>query len=167
MSIVSVGALSFGFEPDWEVCKYDDWAFYKRQFQRARIGIKAIDLLALAPEKTLYLIEIKDYREHIRTKPSELDDEICCKILDTLAALLPAKVNARTGGEKAFAAGATAAVGLKVVLHLEQPAKHSRLRPRAIDPSSVQLKLRQRLKAIDAHPEVHERGGLRLRWTVS
>jgi len=167
MVVVPVGALSFVFEPGWEVGRYDDWAYYKSQFQKVRSGIKAIDVLALAPDKTLYLIEVKDYRQYPRTKPSELDYEVCCKILDTLAGILPAKVNARIGTEKAFAAGALAATTLRVILHLEQPAKRSRLRPRAIDPSSVQIKLRQRLKAIDAHPEVHERGRPRLRWTVS
>ena len=167
MVMVSVGALSFVFELDWAVSRYDDWTYYKRQFQKVRSGIKAVDLLALAPDKTLYLIEVKDYRNYNRTKPSELDHEVCCKILDTLAAMLPAKTNAQAGDEKAFAGGALAATTLKVILHLEQPAKHSRLRPRAIDPSSVQLKLRQRLKAIDPHPEVHERSRAGLRWAVS
>jgi hypothetical protein len=43
---------------------------------------------------------------------------------------------------------------IRVVLHLEQPAKRSKLFPRAIDPAQVKQKLRQLLKAIDPHPQV-------------
>ena len=46
---------------------------------------------------------------------------------------------------------------IRIVLHLEQRAVHSRLFPRAIDPASVQQRLKQKLKAIDPHPRVFER----------
>ena len=46
---------------------------------------------------------------------------------------------------------------IRLVLHLEQPAKHSKMFPRAINPANVRLKLRKRLKAIDPHPIVVEK----------
>ena len=56
----------------------------------------------------------------------------------------------------------------RVVLHLEQPLKHSRLRPRAINPADIQQKLRQLIKPIDAHPIVVERSDMNsLVWKVN
>jgi hypothetical protein len=57
---------------------------------------------------------------------------------------------------------------LRVVLHLEQPATHSKLFPRAIDPANVLMKLRQLVKAIDPHPlvvETHQMASLS--WSVT
>ncbi|MCI5151076.1 MAG: hypothetical protein D3916_17125 [Candidatus Electrothrix sp. MAN1_4] len=56
----------------------------------------------------------------------------------------------------------------RVVLHLEQPVKHSKLFPRAIDPADIQQKLRKLVKAIDPHPLVIEKAiGLdRVPWSV-
>ena len=57
---------------------------------------------------------------------------------------------------------------LRVVLHLEQPAKHSKLFPRAIDPADIQQKLRKLVKAIDPHPLVTEKATCpdRVPWSV-
>jgi hypothetical protein len=130
-------------------------------------GIKSLDLLAINPEKVVWLIEVKDYRLYQRTKPSELSEEIGKKVFDTLAALLPAKVNA-DAGEAAIAKRMLGANRLHVVLHLEQPAKHSKLRPRAINPADVTMKLRQILKPIDAHPKISEMANMgNLLWSVT
>jgi hypothetical protein len=111
---------------------------------------------------------VKDYRVHPRTKPSEVSDEVSQKVLDTLAALLPAKVNANDADEQATAGTLLTAKKLRVVLHLEQPKKHSKLFPRAIDPANVQQKLRGLLKPIDAHPIVSEMIAMRsLPWAVA
>jgi len=48
------------------------------------------------------------------------------------------------------------AAKIRVVLHLEQPAMHTKLFPRVFDLSKVRQKLRQILKPIDAHPMVTE-----------
>ncbi len=106
MQIFSVDGLCFDFPDDWLVTKYDDWAFYRKQFVRMWDGIKAVDLLALSPEGTLYLIEAKDYRRHRREKGLGIADEAAHKAFDTLAALLPAKIRAPDGPERdAVAAG--------------------------------------------------------------
>lgn len=166
---VHVDGLVFDFPSGWEVGKYDDWRFYQRRFQKVRGGTKAVDLLALDPNATLWLIEVKDYRKGAsKDKPSELPGKIAGKIVDTLAALLPVSVNGTVEEEVALASRALAAQTIRVVLHMEQPAKHSKLFPRAIDPASMKLALRKLLKAIDAHPSVVNQDAMRgLAWTVS
>ena len=163
-----VNGLKFDFPDDWHVSKYDDWSFYRNQFIKIRNGIKAVDLLVVDQAKTAWLIEVKDYRTHQRTKPSDLADEVAHKVFDTLAALLPAKIHANDASEKEMARAVIASHNLRVVLHLEQPAKHSKLRPRAIDPANVKQKIRQLLKPVDAHPRVVDMATVAsLGWNVS
>lgn len=121
----------------------------------------------ICPAKTAWFIEAKDYRIHQRTKPAELADEVAQKVFDTLAALLPAKLHATEAEEQALAQAVLKARKIRVVLHLEQPVKHSKLRPRAINPADVKQKLRQLLKPIDPHPFVAEKAAMgSLQWTV-
>jgi hypothetical protein len=163
-----VDGINFDFTDDWYVSKYDDWSFYRDRFTRMWSGIKSLDLLAIGPEKTAWLIEVKDYRVHQRTKPSHIADEVAHKVFDTLAALLPAKVNADDTTERSMARQINRAKQLRIVLHLEQPTKHSKLFPRAINPADVKQKLRQLLKPIDAHPFVAESSRMgTLEWRVS
>jgi hypothetical protein len=57
---------------------------------------------------------------------------------------------------------------LKVVLHLEQSKKSSKLFPRVYDPANVKEKLRQLIKPINAHPKITEMGNMYgVAWTVS
>ena len=154
MSRHDVDGLSFDFPDDWQAGRYDDWSFYRNQFARMWNGIKAIDLLAVDPQRTAWLIEVKDYRIHQRTKPSELAEEMARKVFDTLAAILPAKLHAPDRQEQSLAKAVAGARAMRVVLHLEQPAKQSKLRPVAINPADVKQKIRQLLKPIDAHPMV-------------
>jgi len=54
------------------------------------------------------------------------------------------------------------------VLHLEQPATHSKLFPRAIDPANVLMKLKTIIRSIDPHPLVVEMNRMgSLAWTVT
>lgn len=158
MPDIQVDSLIFRFPNNWQVAKYDDWGFYRTGFSRMWDGIKSIDLLAVDPRKTAWLIEAKDYRNNPRTKPSDLSEEVARKVFDTLAALLPAKINASEPSERSIAKTVLNAKKLRVALQLEQPVKHSKLRPRAINPADIQQKLRQLLKPIDVHPSVVERG---------
>lgn len=168
MPAVRIDGLEFDFPSSWNASKYDDWEFYRKKFAVMWNGIKAIDLLAVDPDRTAWLVEVKDYRAHERTKPSELDDEIARKVFDTLAAMLPAKLNASDVQEAKMAASVLGAKRLRVVLHLEQPRKHSTLRPRAINPADVQQALRRLLKPVDAHPFVAETSRMgSLGWQVT
>ncbi|NMA28032.1 MAG: hypothetical protein GX934_09730 [Burkholderiales bacterium] len=158
MPSLQEGNLRMDFPPGWDPQKYDDWAFYRQQFSRSRDGMKAVDVLAWQPDsRTAWLVELKDYRLHPRTKGSPIHREVADKVLDTLAALLPAAVHANDETERAFARKILKAKSLRVVLHLEQPKQPSKLFPRALDPADVQQKLCQVLRPVDPHPRVVEK----------
>jgi len=156
MQTITEGGLEFSFPNAWLVSKFDDWSFYRNQFQSVCGGVKAVDIVAVEPRVCFWNIEVKDYRQHRRTKTIDLADEVAFKVRDSLAALVAARVNANDANEKALAEAALRCPRLRVVLHLEQPAKHSKLFPRAIDPAKIQQKLKQLIKAIDPHPTVVE-----------
>ncbi len=164
--LINVGNLSFAFPGGWQVSQYDEWTFYRKSFGKMWDGIKGVDLIAI-DGKDVWLIEVKDYRQHPRTKPSDLADEVARKVFCTLAAMLPAKIHAKEQSEQEFAKQVTYGQTLRVVLHVEQPAKHSKLFPRPIAPEDVQLKLRQTIKPIAPHPWVVASGQMgNLPWTV-
>lgn len=150
---MNVDGITFRFPEGWDAQQYDCWAFYRDQWSRMRDGIKAVDVLAWAPDKVAWFIEVKDYRVHARTKPTSLPEEVAAKVFDTLAALLSAALGATAPEERRLARRVLEAKKVRVVLHLEQPARTSKLFPR-IDPANVQQKLRQILKPVDAHPIV-------------
>lgn len=161
--VVMVDTLTFTFPAGWAAAKFDDSNFYRNQFSRQFNGIKAVDLLALSPEGTAYFIEAKDYRHPSTIKPSDLADSIAKKVLMTLAALLPAKHRATDPLEKSFAAGILGCLDYKVIAHLEVP----RVDRLGIDPANIQMKLQQRLRAVDCHVKVVGSGKMRaLAWHV-
>lgn len=170
MKRITIDGFAFDFADDWKATKFDDWAFYRRHFIRAHDGIKAVDLLAFSPEKTLYLIEVKDYRRNRRDKTIPLVDEIILKVCWTLAALLPTGVNGANADESSLARTFLEARKLSVVLHLEQPATPSKLFPQLFKPADVRQKLKQKLRSIDPHPNVVEArrmGRVAGKWSVS
>lgn len=60
--------------------------------------------LAFIEANTLWLIEVKDYRQHHRTKTIPLIDELAAKLQDTLnSGLMSEKCTAQDPVEKAFA----------------------------------------------------------------
>ena len=150
--------LACTFASGWLATKFDDWAFYQKRFKDFFCGNKAVDFLAHDPaQKTLWLIELKDYRRHMRTKDDKITlwDEVALKARDTLAGLFAAKVDT-THPDHSYAVRALGAARIRVVLHLEQPRSHSKLFPRVYNPSDIQLKLKKLVKPIDAHPCVVE-----------
>lgn len=156
------GKLACDFPDSWEVTKYDDWAFYKKQFKDCCKGNKGMDFLGFeATYKTLWLIELKDYRQFPRTKDDKISlwDEVAIKARDTLAGLFAATVESGHT-DHAFAQQSLTARKVCVVLHLEQPASHSKLFPRVYNRAAIQQKLKQLVKPIDAHPQVVELGNM-------
>jgi hypothetical protein len=82
--------LACDFPNTWTVAKYDHWAFYRNRFQSSCTGNKAMDFLGFDPAtQTLWLIELKDYRQFRRTKDHKISlwDEVAIKARDTLAGL--------------------------------------------------------------------------------
>lgn len=63
--MIEKGDLKFSFPDRCEVGEYEQWAFYRNQFQLVAGGSKAVDILCLA-EDAAWLVEIKDYRQHLR-----------------------------------------------------------------------------------------------------
>jgi hypothetical protein len=147
--------------------KYDDWSFYRNQFIKIANGVKAIDIIMIE-SNTTWLIEVKDYRNHQRTKVIDLADEIALKVKDTLAGLAAARLNANSGDEKLIADQALKTSKIKIVLHLEQPMYSTRIMPKLIDTSKVLMKLKQLLKPVDPHPIIANRGNsnLSITWQV-
>lgn len=81
----------------WWVWKYDDSSFHRNQFQGFAGGSKAMDAVAFAGDGTLWLIEVKDYRRHRRTKLGSVFAEVAAKVRATLAGLAAARVRANEG----------------------------------------------------------------------
>lgn len=92
MPTILESELTFQFPDEWQVTKFDQWSFCRKQFQYVCGGSKSLDILAIGPHRSLWLIEIKDYRRHRRTKAIDIADEVAFKVRDTLAALLPARL---------------------------------------------------------------------------
>jgi hypothetical protein len=168
MTVITEGRLQFTFGGSCQAEKYDEWSFFRNQFQNICGGAKAVDIVCLS-NNTCWLIEIKDYRQHKRTKPQDIGDEVALKVRDTLAGLVAAKMNAIEANEKDFSKKALQGNVIKVVLHLEQPEKQSRLFPNTIDPVAVKQSLKRQLKAIDAHPSIVNKNNLstNMDWTVT
>lgn len=96
---LSEGRLKFHFPDNANVGRYDDWSFYRNQFNKCCEGTKAIDFVFVEDGVT-WLIEVKDYRTQRRTKAINLASEVAIKVRDTLAGLAAAQCNANKMEEK-------------------------------------------------------------------
>jgi hypothetical protein len=164
MPVLDIDGLIFTFPAGWDADKFDDWTFYRNHFSRQSNGIKAVDAIAIAPNRAAFLIEVKDYRHPDTEKPSQLPAAIAAKVLSTLAALLPAKLNAADPDEKRLAGAMMKCVSLRVVAHIELAPRH---RP-AVDLADLKQKLGQLLRAVDAHPKIVSMQNMQgMGWTVT
>lgn len=141
---LKVERLTLTFPDGWIASKYDDWAFYRKQFSKQRDSLKAVDVLACDENRTAFLIEVKDYRHPDTIKPSQLPLDIADKVLMTLAAMLPARLNAEPE-HKTVAEAVLTCRKLRVIAHVEQL-----------------------LRAVDAHPVVVSSTNMRnMGWKVA
>lgn len=163
MTTLTEGDLTFEFPDSCTASQYDAWAFYRNQFQHVG-GANAVDFVCV-DEASTWLIEVKDYRRHPRTKTVALQDEVAAKVRDTLAGLAAAAANATEGEEKQAARRALARRRWRVVLHLEQRTGTTGLKPNVLDPPTLRDKLRRVLKAVDPHTLVVE-GDAGVPWRV-
>lgn len=165
--IIQEDRLTFRFPADAMASKYDEWTHYRRQFNGAFGGSKAVDIL-YAEGTTGWLIEIKDYRIDCEISATELANVVALKVRDTLAGLVSARLYAADLDERRVAKTLLGCRRLRVVLHIEQPEKHSKLRPQAIDLAAVLQKLKGLLKAIDPHPSVVNQNTIKaaMQWSV-
>lgn len=161
MTKIVEGKLTFTFPANWKVQKFDESKFYREQFQRIADETKAVDIAALDAEKTLWLIEIKDYRHlDVKKKISDLPEKVAKKVRDTLSCFMAGRVSANDPGEKQFAQAATQAHRYRVVLHLEQFNPPSKLMPHVVNKANVLQKLKGRVKSVDVHPIVVDMANL-------
>jgi hypothetical protein len=155
LTAIDFDGFTYGFPTSWLASRDDEWSFYRRQFSKQFDGIKAVDLLAFDTDsKTLWLIEAKDYAKNDHTKPSELSDEIAEKVIFTLAALLPASLNANDAQEKELAKACLSARQIRVALHLEQPHFLAPFPKGTVNLSNISDKLKRTVRAVDPHPQV-------------
>jgi hypothetical protein len=154
MPRVVEGSITFDLPVGFVVQKLDDTTFYRKHFQSFAQGSKAVDFLVFDPKTPeLWLLEVKDYRAQGRIKTIDLFDEIAQKVLSSLACLLALRANANVLDERNFAQLALKQTRIKVVLHLEQPIKPSKLFPQVVDPANIRVKLRQKVRSIDSKAE--------------
>lgn len=132
--------------------KYDELAFYRRQFHGKSGGdAKAVDFVVIGGTDSLWLIEAKDYTFESRDDDkADLWVEAARKARDTLAGLRAAAANAENE-ERSFAVDSLRPSQVRLVLHLEQPANPNRKYGKILDLRDVQAKLRRIAKAIDPH----------------
>lgn len=146
-----VDGMQLTMPQGWWVWDYDKSAFHS-SFQNLAGGSKAMDAVAWEPGGTLWLIELKDYRQHRRTKPSSVYAEVAGKVRATLAALAVARVRAEVPVEKTRAYQAMTCTRIRVVLQLAQATHPHRLFKQAVEPSDADLQLRRAVKQVDASP---------------
>lgn len=156
--VADVDGIRFSFPEGWQALKYDDSSFHRNQFQGLAGGSKALDVVALSPDRTLWLIEAKDYSRHRRQKAGSVFAEVASKLRATLAGLAAARVRAHDAVEQGFADSAMQCTNLRVVLHLDQAATLSRLFPQAVDPKLATQQLRREVRAIDPHAICYGQG---------
>lgn len=175
MKRLKVDGLKFDFPDDWDVDKFDDWAFCKR-FQNIVPKTGAVDILAVSPEirensvpKTLWLIEVKDYRFNIKEDSATLDEVMGEKVRGTLASLLPAKLDAHDAEHRRLAGKALTCRRIRIFLHLEQPRVRSAYTPggKAINRANVLLDMTRRVRHVDPHPKIVAMNTPDLHWTVT
>ena len=81
MTVIEEGALQFDFPNGCRASKYDDWFFYRNQFQSIADGSRAVDIVCVE-RGVCWLIEIKDCRRHPRTKAIDIADKVAVKVRD-------------------------------------------------------------------------------------
>jgi hypothetical protein len=147
------GRISFTFSDADFAEKYDDWQHYRNVYQKACGSSQAVDFI-VSTGRELWMIEVKDFRRHRRTKEISLHDEITKKVRDTMAGLISAQFNAANTSEVQYARSATSCTTLRIGVHLEQPRNPSRLFPHSVDLANFTIKLKQNLRFADCHPKV-------------
>lgn len=75
MSIFLESGFLFTFAEDWNVIKFDEHRFYKRLSGRS---FKGIDFAGVYKDETLYLIEVKNYKQYAHTV-YDVDVEMFCQ----------------------------------------------------------------------------------------
>ncbi len=190
MATLTEGSLEFEFPSGWRETKFDEWAFYRNQFQklgqahihcsrcevpmectcgnRRVAGTKGVDFLAIDTTTNCWHIEVKDYRATRASDFTFLADEVALKVRDTLSCLVACSINGNEPRETTIANRAVRSNSHRVVLHLEQPTYHRSLVSRNSRRASVLQRLKQLVRPIDRRPLVVDMTSLSdVDWSVT
>jgi len=166
---ISIQEDDLKFEFKFNAIKFDESKYYQDSFKRITNGIKAVDILAI-DGCIGYLIEIKDYT-HPNTCDRPLIDlieAVISKVMGTLSAILPMKNNANCSDEKNIANLFAQTDHIKIFLHIELPTRTRELGLSRWNLSTIQMKLKRRLKVIDINPKVVSMANMiNYPWTVT
>jgi len=142
--------MLFAFPSDWQAEQYDaKESFYRQKFE-SLADSKAVDIVAINPKgKELWLIEVKDFRAFPRKDTQDIIGVVVQKVRDTLAGILVAAFNGND-----FYKIAIKQERIRVVFHLEQPEKPSKLYPQIIKWANRRIELKKRIRVIDPHAKL-------------
>lgn len=160
------GSLRFSFPDEWKATKYDEWVYYRRSMMRT--DAKGVDIAAVGMDRTLHLIEVKDYNhpESEQIPLSDLPQTVAAKCRDTLGGMMAARLNATDNSESSFAKSACTSLRLAITLHIELPNKGGRLTDKSRIIANLRTKLRSKVKGMDPHAEVRSRHRGEMDWSV-
>ncbi len=181
MPPITEGTLIFNFA--FDAIKFDNTDYYRNHFGKIHVracrnkknpcsrtilkGVPAVDILAVNTT-TGYLIEVRDYT--LETQEKRLDDlieQFLGKVLLTLSAILPMKINATVTAERNIADLFSKVPQIEAILHLELPPLPSQLQLASWDRSEIQMDLKRKLKG-NINPKVVSKiDHQNLPWTVT
>jgi len=181
MPVITEGSLTFDFA--FDAIKFDGTDYYRNHFNKINVracrnkknpcsrtilkAVPAVDILAINTS-TGYLIEVRDYTLETQEKILEdLIEQFLGKVLLTLAAILPMKINATVTSEKDIADLFSKTAQIEAILHLELPPSSSQLQLASWSRSKIQMTLKRKLKG-NINPKVVSKQDLQgLPWTVT
>lgn len=155
------------FPDGWKVLRPAKGAYYKRHFQTFAGGCKEMDFILFEPvSRVLWLLEVKDYKTNRRVKPQCVFEEIAEKVRDSLALLLASSVRDDPSicGVRSFMDVCAIPNEIKVVLHLEQPSKPSKMFPGVKIDADATQKLRAKVRAVDPRARVSSTSSTDMEW---
>lgn len=164
------GRVEFRFPDAWKILRPEDTSYYNRHFQNIAGGCKEMDFMLFDPaDRVLWLLEVKDYTTDRRTKTECILDEVAKKSRDSLALLYAGAVgdNAQAPSVGHFARNTWRPSRIRVVLHIDQPRKPSKLFPGAPLAANAAQVLRNKVKAVDSHAVVTSCREESLGWTAT
>lgn len=169
MTTLVDGRIQHAFPASWTASKYDDWPYVRDHVVNAFVGKnKCVDFVAFDPAtQTFWLVEAKDFRHHEREKDLPLAEELALKVRGSVIGLVGAARHHAPHAHQAMAQTFLDAARVRVVFHLEQPAKPSTMLPRSYALAGLLQKLKQMVRIIDPHPMVVESSSkVQPPWTI-
>jgi|GEM_PF-4250942 len=122
MTVITEDSLEFTFPTGYEAFKLDEVSYYRSHLQNKFSGTKSVDFVCYETNGTnAYLIEVKDYSTHARTKKIPIEEEISLKVRDSLWILSAIANECNDTNVSALARQFHAKTKIHVYLHLEQP----------------------------------------------